>query len=525
MSRLNTKAWSQAGVSIVQALIMTAVLASLAVTGTMIITDQKKSIKTIDSKNSVEEVHRMIYSILQNEAHCLNTLYQNGFTGTLYPDSNMVLDTIRVAVSNDIVFESSPTVRYDENKVRIDSMVLRFPADFSEAGELSIRYGIKKTPGPDSPETIIPKKIAITFKRNSPTSLTGCSSVVLDSATPAGGNETVLKEACEDFKIMTWDDNLKTCNLKDTICPPDKIFAGVDETGEEICKSVQDYLPYLISTDTNTCPDDFNMIKLARSPNWPYKIMVECIKKAATCPSAVEQIWSKGSISCEGWLPRSSHGEVASAIDGGAPTIGEAPYRCNNGSWVALSGSTCRAPCAEFNASWGSCTSDSPLSPAEHGEIQSATDATPISIGTRKFRCNMGVWKPHDAGTCSTPCAASTKDWSQNGATCSVNLPASTDGEVKNVADSVAPNTGFARFTCSSGTWKISSFSCVNYTPGTCRWTTEVNWQYPDCSGFQNQNALSVPGEQAVTSKYQCTQICSVCTSGASKLGCTFIPD
>jgi hypothetical protein len=71
---------SQTGFSIIQGMMLAAAVAGMAYVGTKLTTDQKLAQKGAESKGRVEQLHSMIYSIMQNKVHCTETFKQNGIT-------------------------------------------------------------------------------------------------------------------------------------------------------------------------------------------------------------------------------------------------------------------------------------------------------------------------------------------------------------------------------------------------------------------------------------------------------------
>jgi hypothetical protein len=75
---------NQAGFSLIQAMILATAVAGMAYVGTKMTTDQKMLQRTADSNSRVDQLHKIIYSVLQNKANCERTFSQNGINPVAY---------------------------------------------------------------------------------------------------------------------------------------------------------------------------------------------------------------------------------------------------------------------------------------------------------------------------------------------------------------------------------------------------------------------------------------------------------
>ena len=75
---------NQAGFSLIQGMILATAVAGMAYVGTKMTTDQKMLQRTADSNSRVDQLHKIIYSVLQNKANCERTFSQNGINPVAY---------------------------------------------------------------------------------------------------------------------------------------------------------------------------------------------------------------------------------------------------------------------------------------------------------------------------------------------------------------------------------------------------------------------------------------------------------
>lgn len=388
------------GFSLVQVLLLSAVLSVSALVAIQSYRNQKEAIKEVDIKDRVAQVHNMVYSIMQNRNHCMATLRTNfGVTTvTVAPSSTEVLNTINMDDASNAAFTVGSTNRYLNGSVSIADMQLVFPANLTDFATLNIVYN-RHGNGKLNRSDTIRKAIQISLQRRTATEVIGCSSVTVNDGTGTGemGNENVAKEICENLKIFTWDPALRLCVMKKNLCPATEIFVGLDTNGNKICSKLMDFLPHLISpTFTNTCPDDFDKIKLTRDSSPPHLVSIECNKTNETCPSEHKMEWMVGANTCISQIRRGLNGETL--------TI---------------------------------------------------NDVVPSATGTATFSCVAGVWTV-GARTCNSGCPAQVLNWSVGGNNCSGSVPASISGTTRTLNDSTAPGTGSSNWLCSSGAWTLN---------------------------------------------------------------------
>lgn len=541
--------WSQSGFSLVQAMVLASALAGMALVGSKMSLNQKFSVRDAKTRDSIEEVHSMIYSILQNRLHCLATLAGTSGGTIVVPSSTRTVNDIvmNLATTNPFRRSSGSNVyTYMDGQVKIANMELTFPADLSTLASLKIDYvrndggtaaGTTKKTGFGTKN--ISKTILISLERSDPTNVKGCTSVTTDAVT-ADDNEGLQEDFCNEYELTTWDPTLRTCVVKQNICPSGEVFTGIDATGNKICRPFMDFIGYLIDPGvpaSNTCPDDYDIINMTRerSAAPQNRVSFECNKTGQTCPSNYNDPWvgPDGSV-CNANIQRGVLGQVVAMTDVSGTSTGTATYTCTSTGWQQ-SNPQCVAPCAArvgagaqtWTVSSKTCSGDLPASP--NNTLIVLNDTTDPGQGTASYRCVQGVWTAQGTPTCNYICPALNVNWVEDSDTCSYYIPQGNDGDLYNVVDSTLPMIGTARYRCTNGTWTLYTspvHRCETQgsTPGgTCSWTSTTTWQYSTCSGFQTATG---PGHsQAVGSKAACKALCNGCIGSKTFVNCMYTPN
>lgn len=359
---------SDSGVSMVQGLVVSAVLASSALIATRLIQDQKKLVKATESRDQIEQLHNVIYSTLQNREHCKATIASMGLTyagatlgaATITVNSLYTKTTSGGSVATFNVHDGSTwseTNTYMNGAVTIPSMRFRFPQAGDPAGTNTISYPAKliieyaRLEGKGAQGAIlrtgdgygakrIKKEIPIILQRTPPSASLpagdlNCYAVQLGSSINGmtmEGNNNLNQEFCSNLgtngSMYVWDSNTNRCVMKNNVCPDKYVFAGVSSTGNAVCNPLESYLQYMVDTTTQyNCPDSTYRINL--TTDGAGRIVVNCTL-GLNCP-AQTLYWG---ASCNGGLGSQAHGTSAFATDATAPGVGTARYECHNGSWV-----------------------------------------------------------------------------------------------------------------------------------------------------------------------------------------------
>lgn len=554
MSKIGEK-----GFSIVQALVVSGALAGMALVGTKLNLNQKMAAKDASSRDNVEQIHSMIYSILQNRLHCFRTVTgANGGHATVSPNELRNIGQIRMDGQATHAFEltTSSTSAADATSrtylgVRIVGMALALPNDLSTPARLTIDYlrddGVKSNDQKQKTafgSKNIRKVILLALERTDATTINGCTAVATDSPT-----DNIFEQTCNDFEYTYWDSDLKTCLVRNKLCPVSSdVFVGIRANGEPICEPLTSFLSSLVDSGNPpySCPAHFDSIHMTREGTTNGRVRLECNKVGETCPSDFNRTWyGPNGERCETNLPRGDVGQIIlNRPDAYKSTTEEgfADFRCDpSGAWV-MSNPRCTAKCPATPGStkraWNVNGRDchTPLPEVDHGFSQTFSDNDHPGTGSIVFSCVQGVWT-EGTKSCNISCPDTTKTWTVDGDTCSVNLTTRTDNQWSN-PDPAVDNTGNirgrARFQCAGGTWAqrswnsspLNSTSCeyVGATPGgLCSWTGSTSWEYNDCSGFQIQD--NPAGSQVVARKNDCYALCTGCVGGKTFKDCIYTPN
>lgn len=190
--------------------------------------------------------------------------------------------------------------------------------------------------------------------------------------------------------------------------------------------------------------------------------------------------WQQGGAICEGTLPSGyvSPGTITVTDNHTSATdqaTGSYSVTCRpDGTWdQANQVANCTAMCSSDGSlqSWMAsngqvCRGYLPAGPVSAGTYTVNSIASDLNTGTYKATCRSdGVWDLASAvATCAPPCPAIPGGgWTQNGATCYGDVPASKAGTSVTVSDTTAPVTGsYTGFCQADGSWRpgATSMSC-----------------------------------------------------------------
>jgi hypothetical protein len=447
---------------------------------------------------------------------------------TIAPNTTRPLASIEMVDSLGPVFIADTQKSYLQG-VSLESMELTFPPDLKQNATLSILYNRLSNNRAEATSTVR-KTIKIALQRSAPDKLASCTSITEVGLAGDAGNEDVDKELCESFALMKWNADLRICELKENLCPPATIFEGIDASGNKKCGKLADYAQYLINPSfTQSCPDDFDQVKLNRSLISPWQVSIECNKKGESCPSTHNTSWYGKPTECKGYLPRKRDGETYLATDDLPPSTGSALYECDKGKWkIAPGTNNCIAPCYAGTRAWqtGVNKCDGPSMTIQDGESINVEDTLNPTLGSSTWKCVTGSWSLQGGHSCKSPCLPGTKSWTVNGATCTATFPLVNDTQLITLNDTTAPSLGTANLKCENGSLNVKSSTCVvPPEPGICKWKLEITWQNPDCTGFQVNQLETSTGQMKVNSKNECTSFCSACQNGKTYDGCTYTAD
>jgi hypothetical protein len=256
---------SQSGFSIIQGMVLAGIVAGMAYMGTKLTTDQKMAQKGVESKSRVEQLHSMIYSIMQNKNHCTETFLDNAVVPA--PNTSAALPKILTKGAPQPVFvnrswyHATRDTLYMNNSVAINSMSVDFKSDFTQHADLRIEYGkledtnTRARSGKGFGGKQIAKVIKLKIQTN-PADGTFESCYAVDEGIT--GNQNMVKEFCEGLgttntvNLFEWSDTYQKCILKDLQCPTGKVFAGYDSNGLRRCFLIKDWMNVGSLIDTSS---------------------------------------------------------------------------------------------------------------------------------------------------------------------------------------------------------------------------------------------------------------------------------
>jgi hypothetical protein len=321
---------SQTGFSLVQGMIFAAVLAGSSLIATRMLTDQKLSLKGVESRDQIEQLHSLIFTTLQNPDNCTATITGKGglrpnqtapvsfdlsshfinppSTMHTFPmdrlvavkelDNNTTVGFDQYQILYGIDYQSTsgrayPT--YMNGNVRIVSMIWNYPDPVSRGvayldvtyerlnADSKIRtkqgYGaktIKKRMGfriqrdATAPYPTLPTNNGLAFK--------SCYAFidVGDEIATDTGTKNLLKELCEEMPIFQWDEQISSCRPKNFQCTNvNEVFTGIDSNGMAKCRNLRDWVDindYLAPTKDTDCRPGKN----ARFEVIGNKVRIEC---------------------------------------------------------------------------------------------------------------------------------------------------------------------------------------------------------------------------------------------------------
>ncbi len=145
-------------------------------------------------------------------------------------------------------------------------------------------------------------------------------------------------------------------------------------------------------------------------------------------------------------------------------------------------------PCTAQTLSWTvgtSVCSAAVAATAPNTAAVNVADTTAPTTGAATYSCSAaGVWSAATAATCVTavapvPCPSQTLSWTVGTSTCSAMATSAAGGSTGiNIADTIAPVTGAATYSCSTaGAWSApSAATCVTATPPPPCPAQTMNW-------------------------------------------------
>jgi hypothetical protein len=264
---------TESGFSMVQGMMLAAAVAGSSLVATRLLTDQKLAQKSAETRDQVEQLHKLVYSTLQDKDACTRTL----FTGTpgilgqspgnlaLIPNPQRVNSKVGATVVEQFSLSNQ---RYMNNNVILDKMVLTYPG--SATATLKVFYqrltndlaGTKKLKEGYGAKDIA-KTINLKIQRDplyksggiQTFPYTSCYAVTADSdgtANGEDGNDNLNETMCAQLNsgesgatgsFFEWDPTTATCKPKENVCKNvGEVNTGINSNGQVECRRITEWM-------------------------------------------------------------------------------------------------------------------------------------------------------------------------------------------------------------------------------------------------------------------------------------------
>ena len=269
---------SQRGFSLIQGMILAAVLAGTSLITTKLLTAQKLAQKGAESRDQVNELHRLAYSILQDKEHCRATLI--GIAASLQDPSKTLASNSHPALTNILTSTGDQILKvyaatgdtYMNGNITVSAINVSYPIGQTAApatlrpgfARLRINYkrfdsDVTRTKngfgGKDISKTIL---LRIQRSTTAPNAFESCYAVTdADADSLEDGNNDLNKEMCEDLGIFSWNEANSKCELRDLECSaPGTIYTGISSTGDALCMPLQEWINFgeIFEPSPTPCP-------------------------------------------------------------------------------------------------------------------------------------------------------------------------------------------------------------------------------------------------------------------------------
>lgn len=286
---------NQSGFSMVQGMILAGVLAGSGLVTTKMLTEQKMVQKGIETRDQVEELHNIVYSVLQNNESCSKTMLANGVTGMFNTGTTMqTIPLTEIRNNNDeiVIRKYDNSQSADENlqnrtymngNIQVTKIEAHYnPSSGTGMGDLEITYERLSKAAAGSADDgkkagkagyggkQIRKVMGLRVQRNpvlASRPFTSCYSVTASKGSDLGsteaGNEDIAKKLCQDMiasvpagtiPAFRWDDATSSC-LPNSTCPDHQIYTGIATTGEVKCRNLNEWVDFntMIQPTSGSC--------------------------------------------------------------------------------------------------------------------------------------------------------------------------------------------------------------------------------------------------------------------------------
>ncbi len=438
------KLLNQKGVSIIQALLISALLAGLALLGTSLLKDQKNTQKGTQTSDDITILHQLVTNILQNKKHCSATLAENlgllnagnwktsGTPVAINRISIEGLSSTTPLVSSEINPATSRPYRYMNQKIEVAGIRINYNAEPLESSRFEIDY--RRVGEGVSAKTITKFVPNITFKfeNSKDTCYTNSEEA----------NNNVAEQFCTSMgEMFEWNPTTKDCMMKEQTCAPNEVFIGIDSLGKKICRNTADYADWHNLLDTSSsCNPSAPNTNVNLAINGAGKIVIVCTPTGGTTGTTTGCTPINGGWTA--WSPATSWGTCTAGVESRTLT-----RSCTNPT-----PNTCGAPCpADAD---GTATSKTETQSCGHCFVDGTACSDAGSLGRAKCSdcCN-----PPTAPTSECCCSYSVNDF---GGACGATYDSCT---------SLSAPYGVGMFCTMSGgpSWECLATAPTSY-PGCC---------------------------------------------------------
>lgn len=279
---------NSAGFSLVQAMVLSGVLAGTSLVATKLISDQKKAQTSAETRDKLEDLHMAVAAVMQNRDHCRVTMNTNGLAASLAGSTGpLSLSSILTSDGQVVV---NTTNAYMNNSVKVQSITLSAPTGSKrnlqivyrrmyQASDAGTQFKAKSVVGAKT----ISKTLSLRIQRDPPGTPTAgqfsaCYSVtdpgVTDTPTGVASQELgndVARTLCNEMipivgpigsddadlakKAFEWDEANSICKPKAS-CPANQIYSGINSNGTLKCRRIEDWVDFnqLLHKTPINCP-------------------------------------------------------------------------------------------------------------------------------------------------------------------------------------------------------------------------------------------------------------------------------
>jgi hypothetical protein len=418
--------FQQVGMSLVQGMLIAAVLAGSSLVMTKLLQDQKKSIKGAETRDAIERLHDLIVSTLQDRTNCFQTLAApapqgHGLTNPTQ-NTTQALNFVSAFSHNSAntvvarVYDGTTNTAYMNQAVSVRAIRLRTPLLFDATnqdgvGAIEIDYqrlSVGQRTGDGVGVKNITKRIPLQFQRNRLGVFIGCYALqdirAADNSFLGGvtqANQDLNEEFCLQMgkdasgaSLFQYNAQTKTCEIKNFRCPYARIFSGIESTGEPRCEDLKDWVNmshFVNLSHTENCLNS-TQVRLIKMTG-ENRVQIQCSGSSVCVPSP----------DCATAIANTPCGNPASNNCGpcGTGTMGCSTLTCyrdaDNDDYGNPSSSitTSLATCADYSLSVGSkwvanntdcCDSDNRARPNQTAYFQTPR----TGCGGYDFNCRDG---------------------------------------------------------------------------------------------------------------------------------------